>query len=99
MIVERHLTILLTLLALRRCGLGTEGGRWWRVGLVVDHLLHFIFLLITLPVWLDGASGFLLVLLVLVTGLLGRSPFEREIGSNLFLNDFGGWNAQHKLLD
>jgi hypothetical protein len=30
------------------------------------------------------------VLLVLVTGLLGRSPFEREIGSNLFLNDFGG---------
>jgi hypothetical protein len=24
---------------------------------------------------------------------------EREIGSNLFLNDFGGWIAQHKLLD
>jgi hypothetical protein len=21
---------------------------------------------------------------------------EREIGSNLFLNDFGGWIAQHK---
>jgi hypothetical protein len=21
---------------------------------------------------------------------------KREIGSNLFLNDFGGWNAQHK---
>jgi hypothetical protein len=22
--------------------------------------------------------------------------YEREIGSNLFLNDFGGWNTQHK---
>jgi hypothetical protein len=24
---------------------------------------------------------------------------EREIGSHLFLNDFGGWISQHKLLD
>jgi hypothetical protein len=25
-----------------------------------------------------------------------KGEIEREIGSNLFLNDFGGWIAQHK---
>jgi hypothetical protein len=25
-----------------------------------------------------------------------KHVFEREIGLNLFLNDFGGWIAQHK---
>jgi hypothetical protein len=25
-----------------------------------------------------------------------KGEIEREIGSNLFLNDFGGCNAQHK---
>jgi hypothetical protein len=28
-----------------------------------------------------------------------RKVIEREIGSDLFLNDFGGWIAQHKQLD
>jgi hypothetical protein len=27
---------------------------------------------------------------------LPRIAREREIGSNLFLNDFGGWIAEHK---
>jgi hypothetical protein len=25
-----------------------------------------------------------------------KGEIEREIGSNLFLNDFGGWISQHK---
>jgi hypothetical protein len=41
-----------------------------RVGLIVDHL-HLLFLLVTLPVCLDGAGGFILVLLVLVNAYLG----------------------------
>jgi hypothetical protein len=69
MIAKRHLTILLMLVALRSSGLGAGCGRWWRVGLVVDHLLHFLFLLVTLPIWLNGGGGFLLVF---VAGLLDR---------------------------
>jgi hypothetical protein len=28
-----------------------------------------------------------------------KGEIEREIGLHLFLNDFGGWIAQHKQLD
>ena len=52
-IAEGHLTILLALMALR------SDGR--RFGLVVDNLLHLIFL-VTSPLRLDGGRGFLLML-------------------------------------
>jgi hypothetical protein len=40
------------------------------VCLVVDYLLHLLFLLVALLVRFDGAGGFILVLLVLVASLL-----------------------------
>jgi hypothetical protein len=51
----RDLTKLLALMALRSDGrrVGAGGGRRSRIGLVVDHFLHFL-LLVATPVRLDA---------------------------------------------
>jgi hypothetical protein len=38
----------------------------------------------------------LYLLWFVLASITKKGEIEREIGSNLFLNDFGGSNAQHK---
>jgi hypothetical protein len=62
-IAKGHLTILLTLMALRSSGrrVRAGGGGRRRVGLVVDHFLHLL-LLVASPMGLVRGRGFLLLL-------------------------------------
>jgi hypothetical protein len=60
----------------------------------------------SLNLWNRGGKPPLFIMLIFLLSMLILMPLmfilrkfmllEKEIGSNLFLNDFGGWISQHK---